>query len=51
MILPGDFEDPLLSFHPAGRLGKQDQVAQSTLFLYGNNGGFITGSMLSIDGG
>jgi acetoacetyl-CoA reductase len=36
---------------PVGRLGKADEIARGVLFLVADDGGFITGSTLSINGG
>ncbi|MGI9334110.1 MAG: 3-oxoacyl-ACP reductase FabG, partial [Gammaproteobacteria bacterium] len=36
---------------PVGRLGKPQEIARGVLFLVSDEGGFITGSTLSINGG
>lgn len=36
---------------PVGRLGKPEEIARGVLFLVADDGGFITGSTLSINGG
>ena len=36
---------------PVGRLGQADEIARGVLFLVSDEGGFITGSTLSINGG
>ena len=36
---------------PVGRLGQASEIARGVLFLVGDDGGFITGSTLSINGG
>ncbi|MDB5692844.1 MAG: phbB [Alphaproteobacteria bacterium] len=36
---------------PVGRLGRADEIARGVLFLCSDDGGFITGSTLSINGG
>lgn len=37
--------------HPAGRVGKPEDVAQACLFLGSSQAGFITGTSLVVDGG
>ena len=44
-------EDYIVSFHPMGRLGKNSEVAHAVLFLCDDNVEFMTGNMLSVDGG
>ena len=39
------------SFHPMGRFGTPEEIAHSVLFLCEDNVGFMTGTMLSVDGG
>lgn len=39
------------SFHPLGRLGRPEDVADAVLFLAGDRASFITGEYLSVDGG
>lgn len=41
----------LESLHPVGRLGKPEEIAHSIMFLVDDNIGFMTGNMLSVDGG
>jgi acetoacetyl-CoA reductase len=36
---------------PVGRLGRADEIARGVLFLCSDDGGFVTGSTLSINGG
>ena len=36
---------------PVGRLGHAEEIARGVLFLVGDDGGFVTGSTLSINGG
>ncbi|NIP31068.1 MAG: glucose 1-dehydrogenase [Candidatus Dadabacteria bacterium] len=44
-------EELFKSFHPMGRLGKPDEIANAVLFLCDDNVQFMTGTMLSVDGG
>ena len=39
------------AFHPAGRVGRGDDIAGLVAFLVGPNSGFITGAELVVDGG
>lgn len=51
------FEDPAAgeelfkSFHPMGRLGRPEEIAHAVLFLCDDDVEFMTGAMLSVDGG
>lgn len=44
-------EELFTSFHPIGRLGSSDEVAKAVLFLCEDGVDFMTGTMLSVDGG
>ncbi len=44
-------EELFKSFHPMGRFGTADEIAHAVLFLCDENVNFMTGSMLSVDGG
>ena len=44
-------EDMFKSFHPVGRLGHPDEIARAVLFLCEDGIDFMTGTMLSVDGG
>lgn len=37
--------------HPIGRIGRQEEVAKTVLFLASDDASFITGSSIAIDGG
>ncbi len=39
------------SFHPVGRIGRPEDVAQAVLFLASDRASFITGEYLCVDGG
>jgi 3-oxoacyl-[acyl-carrier protein] reductase len=43
--------DDLLCMIPAGRFGEPEDVAQAVLFLASERAGYITGQMLTVDGG
>lgn len=38
-------------FHPIGRIGTADDVAAAIVFLLGDDAGWITGTVLDVDGG
>lgn len=44
-------EEFFKTFHPMGRLGEPDEIAHAVLFLCDDNVKFMTGNMLSVDGG
>jgi NAD(P)-dependent dehydrogenase (short-subunit alcohol dehydrogenase family) len=44
-------EEYFLSLHPIGRLGRPEEIAHAVLFLCDDNVEFMTGAMLSVDGG
>lgn len=41
----------LMKFHPIGRIGKPEDIAELVLFLAGPRASFITGASILIDGG
>lgn len=45
------FEEADLRQHPAGRVGKPDDIASLVLFLCSDQAGFITGEDITVDGG
>jgi acetoacetyl-CoA reductase len=49
--VPTDVLAKIVARIPVGRLGKADEIARGVLFLVADDGGFITGSTLSINGG
>ena len=49
--VPDDVLQKIVARIPVGRLGQADEIARGVAFLCDENGGFITGSTLSINGG
>ena len=49
--VPAHVLEKIVARIPVGRLGKADEIARAVLFLVADEGGFITGSTLSINGG
>ncbi|MEA3046743.1 MAG: acetoacetyl-CoA reductase [Sphingomonadales bacterium] len=49
--VPPDVLEKIVAKIPVGRLGKASEIARGVLFLCSEEGGFITGSTLSINGG
>ena len=49
--VPDDVLAKIVARIPVGRLGRADEIARGVTFLCDENGGFITGSTLSINGG
>ena len=49
--VPEDVLQKIVARIPVGRLGRADEIARGVAFLCDENGGFITGSTLSINGG
>jgi acetoacetyl-CoA reductase len=49
--VPPEVLEKIVAKIPVGRLGKAEEIARGVLFLCGEDGGFITGSTLSINGG
>jgi acetoacetyl-CoA reductase len=50
-IDPEVLKSKILPLIPVGRLGRPDEIARTVAFLASDDGGFITGSTLSINGG
>jgi len=44
-------EERIVSFHPVGRIGMNSEIAHAVLFLCDDSVGFMTGSLLFVDGG
>ena len=49
--VPEDVLGKIVARIPVGRLGKAEEIARGVTFLVDENGGFVTGSTLSINGG
>ena len=49
--VPPDVLEKIVARIPVGRLGRADEIARGVAFLCSEEGGFITGSTLSINGG
>ncbi len=49
--VPPNVLEKIVARVPVGRLGKASEIARGVLFLVADEGGFITGSTLSINGG
>jgi acetoacetyl-CoA reductase len=49
--VPEDVLAKIVARIPVGRLGRADEIARGVTFLCSEDGGFITGSTLSINGG
>jgi len=49
--VPADVLDKIKARIPVGRLGKAEEIARGVLFLVADEGGFVTGSTMSINGG
>jgi acetoacetyl-CoA reductase len=49
--VPPNVLEKIVARIPVGRLGQADEIARGVLFLVSDEGGFVTGSTLSINGG
>ena len=49
--VPPDVLEKIVARIPVGRLGRAEEIARGVTFLCAEDGGFITGSTLSINGG
>ncbi len=51
MDLPADLKDGMMKLIPLGRWGKPEEVAAAVTFLASDQAAYITGQVLSVDGG
>jgi acetoacetyl-CoA reductase len=49
--VPANVLEKIVARIPVGRLGKADEIARGVMFLISDDGGFVTGSTMSINGG
>ena len=49
--VPPEVLQKIVAKIPVGRLGRAEEIARGVAFLCAEDGGFITGSTLSINGG
>ena len=50
-VLPQEVREKLLASIPLGRLGRPEDIARTAAFLAGPGGDYITGQVISVDGG
>ena len=50
-VLPDEIRDALLAQTPLGRLGEPEDIAGTVRFLLSDEAAFVTGAVLSVDGG
>jgi acetoacetyl-CoA reductase len=49
--VPANVLEKIVARIPVGRLGRAEEIARGVLFLVSDDGGFLTGSTMSINGG
>lgn len=49
--LPADLKDGMMKLIPLGRWGKPEEIAAAVTFLASDEAGYVTGQVLSVDGG
>jgi len=50
-MLPDPWAVTLVSSVPLGRTGEQDEIARAILFLASDAASFVTGQIVTVDGG
>jgi 3-oxoacyl-[acyl-carrier protein] reductase len=50
-VLPEDLKNTMIKSTPLGRMGLPEDVAGAVAFLVSDDAAFITGQVLSVDGG
>jgi 3-oxoacyl-[acyl-carrier protein] reductase len=50
-VLPAEMKDALVKMIPAGRMGTTDEIAYAVEFLAADEAAYMTGHVLSVDGG
>ena len=49
--MPAPVLEKIVAKIPVGRLGQAEEIARAVAFLTSENGGFMTGSTMSVNGG
>jgi NAD(P)-dependent dehydrogenase (short-subunit alcohol dehydrogenase family) len=47
----GEIRARIVAAHPIGRLGRPEEIAKAVLFLASDDGSFVVGTSLLVDGG
>lgn len=50
-VLPQEYKDKVIEMIPVRRFGKPEDVAKTAIFLLSDNAKYITGHVISVDGG
>jgi len=50
-LIDAGLEDYIIGLVPVGRLGEPEETANTVLWLCSDEASFITGAMITIDGG
>jgi 3-oxoacyl-[acyl-carrier protein] reductase len=51
LSMPEKAREELASHIPLGRLGTPEEIAGAVMYLLGDAGGYVTGSVLNVSGG